>query len=311
MKAEINSRVEFVQILLYLANEQEKTVQCLNNKMYSKSISDWFAPYKYHTAVQITKKLITESYFFHIRPLKAILNLENILHDDSHDLNLWANEVVRFAKESDFDGFFRTQSEYYENILEHINSCDFDTWISYIDNYFKSSPNDFHLIICPIAGNYGFNISRGEQNIAYTVCCMPHYENDGTFNWHFDYFAKRVAHEYAHCFVNPVIESNKELLKMHAQFFASHKNMPKSYNVDYAVINEYFVRAFQIRFMEENHTLFSQFDIPAEYERQRESFIFINDFVELLKEYENSRMTFREFYKQKVDEILCNCYRNL
>lgn len=55
MKAEISKRIELVQILLYLAREQEKTVQFLNNKTYLTNISDWFEPYKDHAAVQITK----------------------------------------------------------------------------------------------------------------------------------------------------------------------------------------------------------------------------------------------------------------
>ena len=80
--------------------------------------------------------------------------------------------------------------------------------------------------------------------------------------------------------------------------------MPQSYNVDYAVINEYFVRAFQIRFMEENHLLFPEFNISAEYERQQKMFIFIDDFVDLLKEFENSQVTFRDFYTKNIERIL-------
>lgn len=304
MKAEINKRVELVQVLLYLAKEQEKTVQYLENKIYSKSISDWFEPYKDHAAVKITKKLITEHYFFHIRPLKAILNMENILNDDSHELNLWISETVKFAEESGFDNFFRTQNEYYEGILAYVNSCDFDTWITYIENYFKSRPDEFHLIICPIAGNYGFNISQGERNIAYTVRCMPKYDENGKPDRKFDFFAMGIAHEYAHCFVNPIVEGNKELLKNHTRFFEAHQNMPESYNTDYAVINEYFVRAFQIRFMEENHLLFPEFDLSVEQERQRKSFIFINDFVNLLKKFESSGVPFSEFYMKNIEEIL-------
>ena len=160
------------------------------------------------------------------------------------------------------------------------------------------------MIICPIAGNYGFNIARGEKKIAYTVRCMPYYDENGKPDWEFDFFAKGIAHEYAHCFVNPVVEENRELLTNHTRFFEAHTNMPESYNVDYAVINEYFVRAFQIRFMEENRMLFPKFDISAEYERQRESFIFIDDFVGLLKIFETGGVTFPEFYKQNIGEIL-------
>ncbi len=304
MKAEINKQIELVQTLLYLADEQEKTVQCINNHTYLKNISDWFETYKAHAAVQITKRLITENHFFHIRPLRAILNLENILNDDSHELHLWALETARFEKESNFDDFFNTQNAYYTSILEHINSCDLDTWVYYIENYFKSNPDKFHLIICPLAGNYGFNIARGDKNIAYTVRCMPYYDEDGNPKWEFDFFAKGIAHEYAHCFVNPIVEANRELLKKHVCFFEAHNNMLKSYNVDYAVINEYFVRAFQIRFMEENRTLFPKFDIPAEYQRQRENFIFIDDFVDMLKVFENSGTVFSEFYTQNIEKIL-------
>ena len=90
MKAEINERVELVQILLYLADEQEKTVQYLKNKVY----------------------------------------LRTILNDDSHMLNAWARETVRFSRKSGFDDFFRTQKEHYSEILEYVSSCDFDTYLA-------------------------------------------------------------------------------------------------------------------------------------------------------------------------------------
>ncbi len=85
--------------------------------------------------------------------------------------------------------------------------------------------------------------------------------------------------------------------------------MPQSYNVDYAVINEYIVRAFGIRFMEENRSLFPAFDVAAEYERQRKSFVFIERFVAFLRDFENSSMTFSAFYGQHIEEILRECER--
>ncbi len=61
MKAEINKRGEFIQVLLYLAQEQGKTVQHLENKTYSKSIADWFGTYKDHAAVKIIALLCRDS----------------------------------------------------------------------------------------------------------------------------------------------------------------------------------------------------------------------------------------------------------
>lgn len=203
--------------------------------------------------------MITEDYFFYIRPLKAVLDLDNIRKDESQNLNLWANETLRFAQESDFDGFFRAQGNYYAEILTYVASCDFDTWITYIETYFKRKPDEFHIILCPIAGNYGFRIKRQEGEV--------------------------------------------RRLKDHRAFFEAHTNMPQSYNTDYAVINEYFVRAFQIRFMEENHHLFPAFDIPAEYGRQRKNFPYIDHFVALMRKFEHSKMTFSEFYIDNIGSI--------
>lgn len=71
MKPESNKQIELVQTLLYLAREQEKTIQYLANKTYTKSISDWFRSYRDHAAVKITKRLITEDYFFSHPPVKG------------------------------------------------------------------------------------------------------------------------------------------------------------------------------------------------------------------------------------------------
>ena len=61
--------------------------------------------------------------------------------------------------------------------------------------------------------------------------------------------------------------------------------------------------------MEENHALFPKFDIPAEYVRQRESFIFIDYFVDMLKVFENSDKTFLEFYTQNIEKLLTPKYK--
>ena len=42
MLAEISLRVELVQVLLYLADRQDKTYQYLNNKIYVDSVEKWF-----------------------------------------------------------------------------------------------------------------------------------------------------------------------------------------------------------------------------------------------------------------------------
>ncbi len=288
----VSEQIELVQVLLYLSDRQERVIQNVHNKIYSEAISAFFHRYKNHKAVIMTKKLIDKNNFIHIKPLRAILSLEQIAMEEKHDLYEWAISVKEFIVDADFHTFYLNQSDYYEWILDNIKQCNFDFLIAYIEQYFRQKPEEFKLIICPIAGNYGFNI----RNVSYTVKCMPYYDDNQKPRWEFDLFAKGIAHEYAHCFVNPTVEAHKCLLKNIDTFFKRHKNMLHAYNVDYAVMNEYWVRAFAIRFMEQNQRLFPDFDITAEYQRQKESFIYIEKFVELLKEFEQTELLFEDFY---------------
>lgn len=295
----VSEQIELVQVLLYLADRQERVIQHLHNKIYSEAISAFFLPYKNHKAVIITQNLIDNNNFIHIKPLRAILSLEQIALEEEHDLYEWAISVKEFITDTNFHTFYLNQSGYYNWILDNLKQCNFDIWIAYIEQYFRQKPEEFNLIICPIAGNYGFNI----RNTSYTVRCMPYYDDYQNPSWKFDFFAKGIAHEYAHCFVNPTVESHKYILKNLGTFFKSHKNMPTAYNVDYAVMNEYWVRAFTIRFMEQNQNIFPEFDITAEYRRQKESFIYIEKFVELLKEFEQTKLQFEDFYPDIMKNV--------
>ncbi|MDE7300276.1 MAG: hypothetical protein K2N94_15875 [Lachnospiraceae bacterium] len=83
-----------------------------------------------------------------------------------------------------------------------------------------------------------------------------------------------------------------------------HDGIPNFYNTDYAVINEYFVRAFQIRFMELNRAVFPDFNIEKEYEYQRKSFLFIDRFISALKAFETQNIDFSGFYTGVIGALL-------
>ena len=78
MMPTVSEQVELVQVLLYLSDRQERVMQHLNNKIYSEAISSFFQKYKNHKAVIKTKKQIDNNNFILIKPLRAILSLEQI-----------------------------------------------------------------------------------------------------------------------------------------------------------------------------------------------------------------------------------------
>ena len=69
---------------------------------------------------------------------------------------------------------------------------------------------------------------------------------------------------------------------------------------------EYLVRAFQMRFMELHHTAFPAFDLQQERRRhmEQDGFIMIDRFVEALRAFENSGLSFEAFYLSCIDELL-------
>jgi len=302
--AEISPRVELVQVVLYLADRQDKTCQYLNNRYYVDAIEKWFGQFRDHEAVLLTRQLIAKRSFYHIKPLRAVFRLESILSDAQNEHYEWGVAIRSFAETTDFENFFRSQSAFYEDIRNHVNSCALEAWVDFIERYFRQKPDDFKLIICPIAGNYGFTLEDAHKKTSYTVRCMPYCNDSGEYDWDFASFAKSIAHEYAHCLVNPTVENNKNILARYHNFFEEHRKIPHFYNTDYAVINEYFVRAFQIRFMELHQTQFPDFDLSKEYRMQKDMFIYLDRFLRALKCFEEGTQSFSDFYIGQIDNIL-------
>lgn len=170
MRAEINRQIELVQILIFLSKCNERTKQSLNNKTYCESIKQHFAPFENHYTVLKTRELICKNNFIHIKPLRAILCIDKIVDDPSDKLHEWGKLVLQFAEQSAFDNFYANQSDYYNWIIENMNKCDFNIWIGFIEDYFRQKPDFYKLIICPIAGSYGFNINNVSYSVRSMIC---------------------------------------------------------------------------------------------------------------------------------------------
>ena len=113
MKAEINHNLELVEILLYLADRQSRTVQILESSYYISKIDEYFEKYKTHVAIALTQKLIDKQNFIHINPIRAILAIDDILSDNTNRLYEWATAVIDFVAVSRFDDFILKMSSYY------------------------------------------------------------------------------------------------------------------------------------------------------------------------------------------------------
>jgi len=299
----VNPQVELVQVLLYLSQRQGKTFQLLANTAYFSAIQLHFQPVKGHPAVKLTTALIDNNSFIHIRPLEAILQLDNITNDPAHPLHQWGLAVRDFADTGRFDTFFKDQQTYYSRLENTVRAYDIERWLAYTEHFFKKPFNRYNLILCPSAGNYGFVMAVPEPETAYHVAATPCFDEHGAEFWDAAGFAYGIAHEFGHCFVNPVVESHKDKLPALPAFFQSHANMLHAYNVDYAVMNEYFVRAYSVKFMLAHAAEFPDFAIEQVIERHRKTFIHIDAFIRYLDEYEAGGLSFEAFYLSVLAKI--------
>lgn len=96
---EVNKKLELVEILLLLADRQQKTAQKLENKYYTAKIYGYFKEHLMHDAVIMTQKLIDEQNFIHIPPIQAILSLDSIRNNPEHTLHDWERLAMSYMEE--------------------------------------------------------------------------------------------------------------------------------------------------------------------------------------------------------------------
>lgn len=296
----VSRNTELTQTMIYLA--AGSPTQKLGNKEYCKEIDRYFAQYREHASIGLTHKLMAESYFTYDRPHKAALSLDRLCNDESAEYHHWAIAAKQFAEESSFDKFFMAHADYYQGIVDRVKGCQLDGWIEYVNRLFGYCNDNLHIVICLLDGNYGFSLYEEGVRKNYVIRCLPLFDQNGNEKWLAGRLANGIVHEYAHTYVNPVVESHADILKNHADFFRAHTNMPSCYNADYAIINEYFVRACTILFLQEYN--FEDLDSSDEIERHRKSFPYIKRFIEALKNFNCIKENFESFYLRMIDELL-------
>ena len=247
----------------------------------------------------MTQQLVDERNFIHIQPIRAIMSLDTIASDKAHDLYSWAMAVQSFRTDTKFDVFFDQNRAYYDRILSKIKPLDIKKCVGFTLSYFKGNGMDLNLYICPFAGNYGF-VQSGR---AHVVRCLPYNRDENIAAAHSANFIGGIAHEYAHCFVDPVVEKYKERLDTYNGFFDAHTNMWSCYNVNYAVMNEYYVRAYTRRYIEIFKEDFTDSFFMTYNQNEEEVFPYIDSFVRSLRDYEKSDMSFEDFYLDHLPEI--------
>ncbi len=268
----IDSRVELIGILCYLSDFQEYS----NDEVisYKTAVDEYFKDFRNHEAVNYLKEIRNNLGIGYNAPMEFAVYLTDSLtplvpfsqvHNgfdsrwNEESYNKFSILVKKFANDTKFDDFFKTQKKKYEQdilaIEQNINSSINFDWFS---SYFGEIPKNtkFKIILSLNSGrsNYGATTIINNESIKYSINGV--YERQGGINLG-SFSVGLIIHEFCHSFCNPIISEYETKLEKTGKLiyddFISHKHQ-KEYGCWETVLCETFVRTSVSCYLKENGT---------------------------------------------------------
>lgn len=326
----VDPRIEFMSIIMYLSptySDKYKTITPYDLS-YKNDVEDWFGKYRDHDAVKLFDFLFQpERGYSKGLPLMAMLYLTNTpslkIREDinktdyissmeeklgENQFENFINALNDFCIKSNFHDFFNNHKDYYENILDSAISGLKDTdYPSNVESYFGTKQKSYNVILSPLVygiTSYGKQIENKGRYDAYAILSCAGVNNDLPY-YPENTYKSTIRHEFSHSFINPLIYGNTEEIDKYKALFNTMSNAMKSmpaYGTWTVALDEHLVRAAVIRISSIYDNLNTEDETNLVKNEQRYGFIYMDKFVDLLKnEYEPNRdkyPTFEDFYPE-------------
>jgi hypothetical protein len=316
----VDKRVEMLSIIFRLAGNPEYNMKFA--KHYISDIHAYFDTYKNDPVVNFAKELSAEKNmgFSKVMFLAVHLQYSNngfslIKESESNLKGKWEEEdAVKFVKllndfyhKSKFDAFFKMHKNDYDQATKQ-----FDQSVSAFDqqwylDYYGDHEVDYRVILGLGDGgaNYGPSVTPiGKKKLVYAIMGSWTFNEAGNPLFPKDVYLTYLIHEFNHSFVDHILEESKDieaLLQLSGErLLDKKKNEMKleGYEDWHSLIDESLVRASVVRYMID-HKETADAIAKEISKQQKKGFVWINELVTLLGEYESSRTmypTFKSFY---------------
>lgn len=307
----VDERVELMCVVFRLAEASEYMNDDV--EIYTNKIDSYFSLYKNHELIEYTLNL--RNYYgigydavmslathleiknreITLNPKFDIKKIDWRWHQDS--LPKYMNLLNDFYQKSEFDKFFKSNSEFYQNVENTFKTQVTDNvHIDWFENFFGTkAPKSFNLVIGLLngGGNYGAHPEylNGEQDIYSIVGCWQVDSLNGMPEFS-PYLTGLVAHEFSHSFTNPLIyKFYNELYPQAEIFFNLVKEVieDQSYGSARTFLIETLVRACELKYKVKYS------DNPAKTEQQElcrelsDGFLWVDTLYHSLSFYEKNR----------------------
>jgi hypothetical protein len=318
-RGETDPRVELMSILFRLAGNKEYH-ECRIPR-YDQAIDRYFARYRDHEAVQLARSLgigfeapmKIAAYVRDVRTLdeRVPFDLPSVHlfeHWDAGKTRVFLSAARRFAAESHFEGFLKSQQPLYEATNARLQAFLRDKAdLGWFNRFFGSAaPARFAIVpgLANGAASYAARVTdqSGAQEI-YAIPGVAKVDAEGLPVFDSDWGA-RMAHEIAHTYANPAVAKFSAGMEQAAGriYEAVAPAMQRqSYGTPRTMLNESLARAVTIEYAAEHDGPQAAQTLIGE-ENSR-SFFWMSGLVDLLETYRKGREqypTFDRFMPQVV-----------
>ncbi len=314
----IDPRIELLSAIQVISDYKKIN----RNSAYSKEITEFFTPYSSHSAVKMTNDLENKYRFMNAGPVQFMLDLSSLPELKQHtdyskdllkrvgskeNMDNYRAAIELFAKESNFEKFWKSKEVFYNKILDlTISGITGVDLVKIVEDYFKEEQNSYNIIISPLAtGSYTHKIEVSNNKYDIYSCNVTRdYTNEIPYIKR-EVLLRNATHEFSHSFVNYLTDKYSQRVEESELLFQPIKSAMNQQSCGSwkECINEHIVRAINIRIHQLNwdSTLWQK----MLNEEKANQFIYIEPILDKLKEFETARdkshITFTEFYPQILD----------
>lgn len=309
----IDERIETIYTIAFLDD-----YFLINNhdNLYKSKLNHTFKALKNHKAValfdtlskkhgfnfnNITDWVLQFGEFPELNKVREVVNPEPF--DESKGdylIRKFKKELISFNQDSLFQAYLIEVKALNNKVINQVKqSKSIQHLPAYLEEYYGSKLGSYHLILSPLVHSGGFNskfIADGEIEV-YAII-GPNGEIE-----HIPYFEKEylemdmILHEFGHSFVNPLTDKfQKEIETIKAKYYNEtlrEDGKSQAYGDWKQLFNELVIRAITIRIANKNFGTEKAQEL-LNYEKSI-GFSLVENIVEILEEYENSREKYSKF----------------
>lgn len=314
LRVTVDPRIELMSIMFRLAGNPEYNQGRVQS--YIRDVESHFGEFRDHEAVQLARTLRNR----HGVSYDAVMGYAVHLTDEfdavvpfsqrpetldarwrSGNADTFLDKLQRFAKDSDFNGFFRDHASLYTTAITRMEEvAEEHGHFEWFDQFFGAWPGaSFTVVLGLLNGGacYGARTlsEDGKENL---YCVLGVWSTDLLGKPKFDKgMLSTVAHEFCHSYVNPVVYANDEGLRNAGRQlypWVAKEMQRQAYGTWLTMMHESLVRASVVRyaFAFEGEKAAQR---QIEYQVKQRHFLWTPELVELLAEYEANRDQYPDF----------------